>query len=305
MESRPYQGMHDFYAMLDLLTEGAKAKNGAHYVHRGDLQWWLFYSDIPLETWLSEIQLWFEGERLVGWALLSREEQSLDVFVLSHLRGSECEREILNWSLERMSTLETFQSIWIAEQDDMRIHWLEGNGFQRELAFTEHFKRSLSGPLDGPALLEGYSIRSSRGEEDARLRAACSHAAFGSPKPFEEYWPRTLRFMQSPVYVPEHEIFVIAPGGEVAAYCIIWTDAVTRLGHFEPVGTHPDFQRKGLGKCLLYEGFRRLKSEGMIEADVCTNSDNPPAIGLYESVGFQKSERLLTYRKGVTNDNKI
>jgi ribosomal protein S18 acetylase RimI-like enzyme len=298
MESRPYKDMHDFYAMLDLLTEGCKANNGTHYAHRGDLQWWLFYSDIPLETWLSEIQLWFEGERLVGWALLSREEQFFDVFVLPHLRGSECEREILDWSLEHMSTLEKFQSIWIAEQDDIRIRWLEQNGFQRESTFMEHFKRSLSGALNGPTLPEGYSVRSSRGVEDARLRAACSHAAFESPKPFEEYWPRALRFMQSPVYVPEHEVFVMAPGGEVAAYCIIWTDSVTRLGHFEPVGTHPDFQRKGLGKCLLFEGLRRLKSEGMTEADVCTNYDNPPAIGLYESVGFQKYERLLTYRKG-------
>jgi ribosomal protein S18 acetylase RimI-like enzyme len=305
MKSRPYQGMHDFYAMLDLLTEGSKAKNGTHYAHRGDLQWWLFYSDIPLETWLSNIQLWFEAEHLMGWALLSPKEQSFDIFVLPHLRGSECEGEILEWSLEHMSMLGTFQSIWIAEQDDVRIRWLQQNGFHRAPEFTEHFKRSLSGPLDGPTLPEGFSIRSSRGEEDARLRAACSHAAFGSSKPFEEYWPRTLRFMQSPVYVPEHEIFVIAPTGQVAAYCIIWIDEVTKLGHFEPVGTHPDFQRKGLGKCLLFEGFRRLKSEGMTEADVCTNYDNPPAIGLYESVGFQKSERLLTYRKGVANDNKI
>lgn len=303
MESRPYQGMHDVYAMLDLLTEGYKANTSTHYVHRGDLQWWLFYSDIPLETWLSEIQLWFENESLIGWALLSREGKSFDVFVLPHLRDSECEREILDWSLEHMSAVENLQSIWIAEQDDLRIRWLEQNGFTLEPAFTQHLKRSLSGPLDGPALPEGFSIRSSRGEEDARLRAACSHAAFGSAKPFEEYWPRTLRFMQSPVYVPEHEIFVVAPSGEVAAYCIIWTDAVTRLGHFEPVGTHPKFQRKGLGKCLLYEGFRRLKAEGMTEADVCTNHDNPPAIGLYESIGFQKFQRLLIYQKGVSNDN--
>lgn len=305
MKSRPYEGMHDFYAMLDLLTEGGKANNGTHYPHRGDLQWWLFYADIPLQTRLSEIQLWFEGERLIGWGLLSHTEQSFDVFILPPLRGSECEHKILDLSLEHMSTLETFQSMWIAESDDVRVRWLEQNGFRRELAHTEHFKRSLSGSLDGPTLPEGFSVRSSRGEADARLRAKCSHAAFGSSKPFEEYWPRTLRFMQSPVYVPEHEIFVIAPNGQVAAYCIIWIDAVTRLGHFEPVGTHPDFQRKGLGKCLLFEGFRRLRSEGMTEADLCTNSDNPPAIGLYESVGFHKSERLLTYRKGVANDNKI
>ena len=299
MQRRSHTGMQDIKAILDLLSKGCKAHNGTHYVHCGDLQWWLFYSDIPLETWLSNIYLWFEGECLIGWALLSAQEQSFDVFVLPHLRGSGQEREILDWSLEHMSMVDSFQSIWIAEEDDVRIRWMESHGFTMEQEYTPYFKRSLAGPLDMPQLPEGFGIRSSRGQEDARLRAACSHAAFGSTKPFEEYWPRTLRFMQSSVYVAEHELFVIAPGGEIAAYCIIWTDEVNNLGHFEPVGTHPDFQRKGLAKSLLFEALRRLQSEGMTEAGVCTNHDNPPAIGLYESIGFQKSTRLLTYRKGI------
>jgi ribosomal protein S18 acetylase RimI-like enzyme len=180
------------------------------------------------------------------------------------------------------------------------MQWLESNGFSSQPRHFVHFQRSLSGPLDGPPLPEGFTIRSSRGAEDALLRSVCSHAAFGSTKPFEEYWPRTLRFMQSPVYVPEHELFVIAPNGEVAAYCIIWIDELNKIGHFEPVGAHPDFQRKGLGKSLLFEGFRRLKSEGMMEVDLCTNYDNPPAIGLYESVGFHRADRLLTHQKGRT-----
>ena len=297
MNMRPYQSPQDLRAMLDLLTEGSQAGNGTHYVHRGDLQWWLFYSDTSLEIWLSNIRLWFEKDRLVGWALLSMEEESFDVFVAPQLRGGSSEAEMLAWAVEQMSTLDTMQTIWVAEADDIRIRWLDGHGFKPETAFTQYFKRSLSGPLDGPPLPEGFSIRHSRGEKDARLRAACSHAAFGSTKPFEDYWPRTLRLMQSPIYVPEHELFVIAPSGEVAAYCIIWTDEQTKVGHFEPVGTHPNFQRKGLGKRLLFEALRRLKAEGMNAADVCTNHDNEGAIPLYESVGFQKSKRLLTYTK--------
>jgi mycothiol synthase len=152
--------------------------------------------------------------------------------------------------------------------------------------------------LDVPPLPEGFSIRTSRGEEDAQLRSVASYAAFGARKPFEEYWPRTLRFMQSPVYVPQHEIFINAPDGDVASYCIVWTDTLNKAGHFEPVGTHPNFQRRGLGKILLFESLCRLKSEGMSEASVCTNHDNEAAVRLYESVGFQKAKRLLTFKKG-------
>jgi len=209
---------------------------------------------------------------------------------------------MLTAAMAEMSELDEMGNDWVAHDDEVRIQWFEKNGFK---AAKDHhmvyFKRSLSDPLTGPQLPAGFSLRSSRGDEaDARLRAVASKAAFGSKMNFEAYWPRTWRLMQAPVYIKEHEIFVIAPGGDVAAYCIIWTDQMAKVGHFEPVGTHPDYQRRGLGKCLLYEGLRRLKSEGMNEADVCTNYDNSAAISLYESVGFQKNKRLLTYKKKRT-----
>ncbi|MCI0551370.1 MAG: GNAT family N-acetyltransferase [Anaerolineae bacterium] len=301
MRARGYEGIQDLYAMLDLLAEGRKADNGTYYVHRGDLQWWLFYTDVPQEAWQPNIHLWIDdGDRLIGWALLSQGEYAFDVYVSPLLRGDSREHEMLAWAVEQMSALGSLQNVWVAEDDEVRIRWMKENGFKPEQGHFVHFKRSLFGPLDGPALPEGFSLRTSRGQEDARLRSVISHAAFGSSKPFEEYWPRTLRFMQSAVYVPEHEIFVVSPNGEIAAFCIIWTDELSKIGHFEPVATHPNFQRIGLGKSLLFEGMRRLKSEGMNEADVCTNDDNAPAIRLYESVGFQKAKRLLTYRKKRT-----
>ena len=300
MKVRSYQGPGDLHAMLDLLSDGRQANNGTYYVHRGDLQWWLYYTDTPAEIWQSQIRLWMEAESLVGWALISPDEHALDVYTIPALRGGPRESEMLAQAVEQMSALDEVQSVWVAESDEVRVRWFKEHGFTPAENHFVHFQRSLTGPLDGPPLPDGFSLRSSRGPEDARLRSVASHAAFGSNKPFEEYWPRTLKFMQSPVYVPEHEIFVMAPNGQVAAYCIIWTDQISRVGHFEPVGTYPDFQRKGLGKSLLFEGLRRLKAEGMTDADVCTNHDNAAAIRLYEAVGFQLNKRLLTYMKKRT-----
>lgn len=298
MKLRPYEGMHDLYAMLDLLSEGGRANHGTYYVHRGDLQWWLFYTDTPPALWQSRIRLWVESDRLIGWALLSPEEDAFDVYTIPALRGTSQEDEMLSTVAAEMSALDELDNIWVADHDDVRIQWFEKNGFKVADEYMVHFTRFLSDPLAGPPLPSGFKLRSSRCDEaDARLRAITSHAAFRSGMPFEQYWLRTWRLMQSPVYVKEHEIFVEAPGGEIAAYCIIWTDEQTKLGHFEPVGTHPAFQRQGLGKCLLFEGLRRLKSEGMTVADVCTNHDNVAAIHLYESVGFQIDKKLLTYKK--------
>jgi mycothiol synthase len=200
-----------------------------------------------------------------------------------------------------MADLDELGNVWVAEHDNVRIHWLEENGFSRAEQHFVYFTRSLSDFEPASPLPSGFSIRASRGVEDARLRSVASHAAFNSSKPFEEYLPRTIRFMQSPVYVPEHEIFVMSPDGRVAAYCIVWTDELNKLGHFEPVGTHPDFQRKGLGRSLLLHSLNRLKSEGMTEADVCTYYDNEPAIRLYESVGFRIVKKLFTYKRKRTS----
>lgn len=296
MKMRSYEGLHDLHAMLNLLSAGRKADNGSHYVHRGDLQWWLFYSDTPQEVWQSNIRLWMENDRLVGWALITPDEKAFDVFTVPELRGDSRQFQMLTWAVENMHEFDNIESLWNADDDTARIGWLERNDFKPEEYHDIYFTRSLSGPLPESPLPNGFQIRASRGdEEDARLRAMASHAAFGSSKPFDEYWPRTWKFVQSPVYVPEHELFVMSPDGQVAAYCLVWTDDLTRVGHFEPVGTHPDFQRKGLGKSLLLEAMRRLKSEGMIEADVCTNHNNEAAIRLYESVGFRKSKKLLVY----------
>jgi len=298
MKIRSYEGLHDLHAMLDLLSEGTHANNSLHYIHRGDLQWWLFYNDTPQEVWQHNIHLWMDDDRLMGWALISPESNTFDVYVAPSLCGDPREYEIFDRVLEHMPESDLVKTFLVGDDDTTRIQWLGQNGFQLQEKHYVYFKRSLSGPLADSSLPDGFHIRTSRGtEEDARLRAVASHAAFGSGKPFEEYWPRTWKFVQSPVYVPEHEVFVLSPDGGVAAYCIVWTDELTRVGHFEPVGTHPDFQRRGLGKSLLYETMRRLKSEGMTDADVVTNHDNEAAIRLYGSVGFRKSKKLLNYEK--------
>ncbi len=104
---------------------------------------------------------------------------------------------------------------------------------------------------------------------------------------------------QSPVYDCEHDIIVVAPDGRVAAFCVFWLDPVNKVGLFEPVGTHPDFQRKGMGRALMLESLRRVKAQGMETAIVCADHDNAAAQRLYESVGFRMVNRLRLYAKNV------
>ena len=69
------------------------------------------------------------------------------------------------------------------------------------------------------------------------------------------------------------------------------------MGLFEPVATHPDFQRRGLGTAVMAEGMRRMKAAGMRRAIVGFDPNNAAALALYTSTGFRASCYFVAYRK--------
>jgi mycothiol synthase len=87
----------------------------------------------------------------------------------------------------------------------------------------------------------------------------------------------------------------VAPTGELAAFCTVWFDDVTRTAVFEPVGTHPDHQKRGLGKAVMAEGLRRAERMGATLATV--SSYGKAAHALYESMGFTEFDLLEPWIK--------
>lgn len=61
------------------------------------------------------------------------------------------------------------------------------------------------------------------------------------------------------------------------------------MGLFEPVGTHPNFQGKRLGKVLMAEGLRRVKAAGMRRAILGFDPNNLAALALHTPMGFRAS----------------
>ena len=302
-EPRAYQNEADLKAMIDLLIAGRHARNGSYYVHTGDLCWWLFYPPLSGGLW-SSIYLWGdpdESEHLLAWTLLSGGD-IFEVYVQPELRGSTFARQAYTWAIEQCAQraqqngLEKIRVMWIAEDDDLLPNWLQEAGFvlKKNDVLMERY---LEVGDSGLAELQGFCIRACHGEKEVEARAKAQYSTFGNTAPFEQYLERWRKFMRSPVYDPELETLAVAPDGCIAAFCLTWTDPVNRIGLFEPVGTHPDFRRLGLGRAVMAEACRRLAQRGMTRAMVCTSQDNLPAIKLYESVGFRTVNRLGMYQK--------
>jgi hypothetical protein len=102
---------------------------------------------------------------------------------------------------------------------------------------------------------------------------------------------------QAPSNVPELHLNVISEQGEIAAFCSVWRDKYNNLAEFEPVGTVPRFQKKGLGAALLAYGCNRLREMGCPLVTVESWSESVGANKLYEACGLQEVDRVYNWKK--------
>lgn len=305
IQPRSFKGYKDLEFMRSLLITGRRAANGTYYVHIGDLSWWIYYTYPDQELW-EHIYLWESSQgdgELEGWALLDPQSCTFDVFVHPALRGSERSKKMYIWAEERAAEIVASQggndisTIWILSDDQVLVSLLVGRGFEREQDFHVHMTRALDQELPQAVLPHGFQVRDMNDEKNTEQRAIASYKAFRSRTPWERYFKRYRNFRLSPIYVPEHDLVISAPDGRVASFCLIWLDEVNHVGLFEPVGTHPEFQRLGLAKAVMLEGLQRMRTAGMQTAIVNTEHNNLGAQKLYQTVGFQKTKRLYAYTK--------
>jgi mycothiol synthase len=144
----------------------------------------------------------------------------------------------------------------------------------------------MSVPIADAPVAAGYTVRALGDVEELPARSLVSWRAFHPDEPDDRYegsqWYHNIQ--RAPLYRRNLDIVAVAPNGEFAGFCTVWFDDVIRTGAFEPVGTAPAHQRRGLGKAVMCEGLRRLKRLGATMAYV--GSYVPQAHALYTSVGF-------------------
>jgi mycothiol synthase len=110
------------------------------------------------------------------------------------------------------------------------------------------------------------------------------------------------RTLAQPAYQPDLELVAVDANGRVAGFCIRWLNQ--RGGQIEPMGVHPDFRGRGLGRALLAEGIRRLQGRGVGRILAATDDFREAACGLYESVDFRVIEPVWVWRKDFGHGTK-
>jgi ribosomal protein S18 acetylase RimI-like enzyme len=181
---------------------------------------------------------------------------------------------------------------WVNEHDQSTKRLFEERGYARSKYAAEHMRRRpLDEPVPDSAPRVGYTVRGLR-EDELPARSWLSWKAFHPDEPDEKYggWEWYRNVQRVPLYRRDLDIVAVSPEGELAAFCTVWFDDLSRTADFEPVGTHPDHQRRGLGKAVMTEGLRRARRLGAVLARV--SSYGKGAHALYESMGFTEYDLL-------------
>jgi predicted N-acetyltransferase YhbS len=138
-------------------------------------------------------------------------------------------------------------------------------------------------------LPEGYVLQSMAQENSIELRREVFGRAFNHPDPWE--WPSAFSYeelQKAPDYRKDLDLYIVGPDGKYVSCCIVWYDEHNRMGILEPVGTIPDFRRRGLGREVVLEGIRRAAALGAEKVYVGSGQR------FYEALGFQK--KYVSYR---------
>ena len=294
---RFYQSETDYAAMRRLIADSYKLVAPHSYMLQGDLDWWSALQAEP-EAFLPTIPLWFAGDTLVGFIWPDR--GSGEIILHPHHRAAEPTMLAYAEQQLRQSATATEPAalkLVSLESDTRRNALLSDHGFVRLDSFLASHTLELDRPAPAPKLPAGFVIRDMSGDLDAAAvesRVNVHRAAF-HPSKFTAAKYAVTR--SSPTFRSDLDLVVVAPNGDFAAYCTLWFEPENRVALYEPVGCHPDYQRRGLGRAVLHEGLRRLRELGAVRAHVGSWMEDSAGAMLYGAVGFQLIDRFYDWRK--------
>lgn len=177
--------------------------------------------------------------------------------------------------------------------DAARITLLSTMGFEHFRNWDHVRERDLDGEIPDPDHGQDFVLRHARAEDAGQL-AAARNSAFSEDWTGEQY---LAAVMEKPGYEASREIVAEAPDGRIAAFAVYWVDPLNKIGHFEPVGTRHEFQRRGLARAVMLHAMRQMQRRGMSRVTVNHLASNVPAMRLYEAIGFAKQHETLGYRQ--------
>ncbi len=293
---RPARDIDDLRRAESILTRAWL--DAAPFVasHLADLEWW--YASSAPDALAEHLRLWDLDGSAAAWSWSHGEQVHWEVWTGDPADEGPVLEAILHSAIHAARGP---LRVWAPEDDPATLAILDRLGFHAAERRLSQFQRRVDDdtPIGAAGIPDGYRIRHVGGPTQLPDRVEVHRAAFApSLLTVEKY----ERLASLPHYRFEDDLVVEAPDGSIAAFAMAWWDPVARVGEFEPVGTHPDHQRRGLGRALLEHGLRRYRDHGAGIVQVYSNSDNAASEGLYQAVGFHRRRHRRHFERPSGGD---
>ncbi|MFW9793812.1 MAG: GNAT family N-acetyltransferase [Candidatus Thorarchaeota archaeon] len=230
------------------------------------------------------LKIWEVEHQIVA---LSYTKPSGECWLLIHPNQTAHSKEIIVWMQGRVKELsksdEVKMTLVADDADDELISTLSSLGFAKDESDGDNQVRPLDAPIPDYSLPEGYVIRHATADDCEKYRdvqgAVFKHMQNMTRSLYDNY--RSASF-----YHEELDVLAVVPSGEFAAFCTGRIDPVSRIAELEPVGTHPEHRKLGLGKAVILECLKRLEKHKPTAVVILGAAPWEAARRLYESVGF-------------------
>ncbi len=289
---RPYQSEDDYWRIRNFLREVFVLNDRLEKSwHVGLLDYWRWHyiENCQFCDPVDQVTfLWETADEQIAAVLHPVSSGDIVLQVHPALRTAELEQDMVALAEEQLAVRSSDGQrklfVQADRDDDLRLNMLKRRGYTRCGRPAHRWWRDLDAPIPDTPIVEGYVIRSMGDVDEFPSRSWASWRAFHPDEPDEDYegWEWYLNVQSAPLYRRDLDIISATSAGEIASFCTIWYDDVTRSACFVLVGVIPEHQRRGLGKAMIIKGLRRLKRMGATRAFV-TGYD-PPANALYGSV---------------------
>jgi ribosomal protein S18 acetylase RimI-like enzyme len=127
-------------------------------------------------------------------------------------------------------------------------------------------------------------------EDSIQVQIACGSEVL-SKREWEAFYRSQMDRYRRLIDLGQGQWFCAYLNDRVVAGPGIFKDS--KIGRFQIVSTHPDFQRQGICGSLVYKAAQYAFKEMKLETLVMVADEEYHAAKVYESVGFRPTEKLL------------
>jgi GNAT superfamily N-acetyltransferase len=317
---RAFNGAADYPAMVDILNASFRADDNDEmvtveglandYAHPGNC-------DLATDMRMVEIKGQLVAFARVWWWVNDVGERIYGIYAHVHpdWRGQGIGRALLQWQEQRAHEIvlghphdgSRFLQSFTMEGQKARIALLKHAGYSIIRYGFMMVRPSLADAPDEWPLPPGLEVRPVQPEHMRLIWDALNEA-------FRDHWGHR------PSTEEDYDEFIHWPDAQPHLWQVAWDIQTNQIagmvlnnifpreneqfnqkrGWTDPICVRRPWRRQGLARALIMRSLRLLREQGMTEAALGVDAENPnKALHLYESCGYEPRKRSFTWRKAM------